>query len=311
MKAWEFTTTDEPLRRIDIPNPEPGPGEVVVGVRAAGICHSDVGIFEDPKWLSQMKLPVVPGHESAGVVEAVGSGVDDYAVGDRVAIWPMNEVHGYLRNGGFGEKIVAATGSVVRVPDAVPFDLAAASTDAGMTSHGAVMGTGKVKAGDKVGIIGFGGLGQIGARIAALNGAEVYVAEINEAIWPRALEAGAKRVVKNIAELADENLDVIVDFAGFGTTTAAAVEVIGTGGRVVLVGMGKLEATINTYPLILKHASLLGSVGGERSDIEGVLGWMASGDLTPTVEHTDFDGIPGGIERLAAGEVSGRLIAMY
>jgi len=310
MKAWQFTTTHEPLREVELADPTPGAGQVVIDVKAAGICHSDVGIFEDEKWLDMMTPPIVPGHESAGVIVATGEGVTDFEVGDRVAVWPM-EGHGYTQNGGFGEKVLAATDVLVRIPDNVSFELAAAATDAGMTSHGAVMGTGQVTAGDRVGIIGFGGLGQIGARVAVLNGAEVYVAEVNEEIWPRIIEAGAQAVAKDISEFADKDLSVIVDFAGFGATTAHALETVGFGGRVVQVGMGRLEATINTYPLITKRLQLLGNVGGTKEDIEGVLHWMSTGDLLPAVERTDFAGIPGGIKRLADGEVRGRLVALY
>jgi alcohol dehydrogenase, propanol-preferring len=154
----------------------------------------------------------------------------------------------------------------------------------------------------KVGIVGFGGLGQPGARIAVLKGAELFVAGPNESVWDRAREAGARRVVK---ELADEGLQVIVDFAGVGSTTAVAIDVVGFGGRVVQVGMAKLESTISTYSLIMKRVTLVENWGGDDKDIAGVMELMATGDLNPAVEHTDFDGIA----RLRAGKVSGRLVA--
>src|SRR5690606_1006747 len=124
-------------------------------------------------------------------------------------------------------------------------------TDAGMTSHAAVITQGGVKAGDTVGIIGYGGLGQIGARVASLAGAQVYIAEINEYVWDLARENGAVDVKKSIKDFEDVTFDVIVDFAGFGTTTADAIDVIRRDGTVVVVGMGRLESTISTKSLIL------------------------------------------------------------
>jgi alcohol dehydrogenase, propanol-preferring len=124
---------------------------------------------------------------------------------------------------------------------------------------------------------------QIGARVAHLNGADVYVAEVNESIWDRAKEAGAVKVVENIKELKEDELDVIIDFAGFGTTTADAIETVRFNGRVVQVGMGKLESTINTYALILGKVQLHGSVGGTKEDIQGVMKWIAQGELNPMI----------------------------
>jgi propanol-preferring alcohol dehydrogenase len=314
MKAWHFTGTHKPFTQVDIDKPAPGPGQVLIEVRAAGICHSDVGILEDEKWLDIMAIPVTPGHEIAGVVAEVGNDQTGYELGDRVAVWPMSTKgvpYGYGRSGGWCEYVVADITDVIRVPEAVPFDLAAASTDAGMTSYGAVVETGGLKKGEKVGIIGFGGLGQIGARAAVLEGAEVYVAEVNEKVWDDAYAAGATKVVKNVLELSDIGLDLIVDFAGFGTTTAQAIQAVGFGGRVVQVGMGKLESTIDTYSLIMKNVHLMGSTGGSRGAIENVLKFMATGDLSPAVEHTDFDGIADGVNRVERGDVHGRLIALF
>lgn len=309
MKAWHFNGTHKPFERVDIPEPKAEPGKVVIDVKAAGLCHSDVGILEDEKWLSNMIVPVVPGHETAGVISEVGEGVTDWKVGDRVAVWPMAELMGYKVNGAWEEKSLVSTEALVAIPDDVSFEEAAAATDAGMTSHGAVMGTGEVKAGMKVGIIGFGGLGQIGARVAHLNGAEVYVAEVNEAIWDAAKEAGAVKVAKSIKDFKEDELDVIVDFAGFGTTTADAIETVRFNGRVVQVGMGKLESTINTYAVIMGKVQLHGSMGGSKEDISEVMKWIASGDLEPTITTIGFEDIADGIGKLERGEVRGRLVA--
>lgn len=276
MKSWRFTGTNEPLRLEELPEPSAGPGKVVIDVKAAGICHTDVGILTDPGWMTMLgQVPVTLGHEDAGVISAVG---------DRVAICPTTSAGcpGSSFDGGFGPKIVIGTEALVRIPDEVDFVNGAAATDAGMTSYAAVVRRGGVKAGDKVGIIGLGGLGQIGARVAYLLGAEVYVAEIKEDIWPLAKELGAMDVRRSIKDFNDVKFDVIIDFAGFGTTTADAVDVIGLGGVVVLVGMGKLETTIDSKSLIVNQCDLRGSNGGTPDDIRGVYELMRTENCRPS-----------------------------
>jgi propanol-preferring alcohol dehydrogenase len=312
MKAWQFTNTHEPLVLADVDEPRPGPDEVLIDIKSAGICHSDVGLLEDDTWLQTLaKRPITIGHEVAGVISDLGPGVTGWHIGDRVGICPTTEAGapGYVRDGGFSFKTVTPAVSLVRIPDNVSFDLGAVGTDAGMTSHHAVIANGQVTAGTTVGIIGFGGLGQIGSRVAVLAGADVYVAEVNERVWQNALDAGVKGVRKNINEFEGVNFDVIVDFAGFGTTTADAIATVGIGGRVVQVGMGRLEATIRTASLILRKVTLIGSQGGTKEDVEGVYRYFATGKLAPTVSEITFDQIPEGIERLRRGEVIGRLVA--
>lgn len=314
MKAWQFTNTHEPLVLADVTEPTAAPGGVVIDVKAAGLCHSDVGLMEDEGWLALLaKQPITIGHEVAGVISEVGADVTEWKVGDRVGFCPTTEVGapGYAFDGGFAPKAAIDQAALVRIPDSVSFTYGAAGTDAGMTSHHAVIVNGQVTKGTKLGIIGFGGLGQIGSRVGVLAGAEVYVAEVNEDVWQNARDAGVTDVKKSIADFADIGLDVIVDFAGFGTTTAQAIETVRPGGRVVQVGMGRLEATINTRVLITHNVTLVGSVGGTKADVQGVYDYLATGELNPTITEISFDDIPDGIDKLAKGQVVGRLVATF
>ena len=314
MKSWRFTGTNEPLQLAELPEPTAGPGQVVIDVKAAGICHTDVGILTDPGWMTMLaQVPVTLGHEDAGVISQVGEGVDDFQVGDRVAICPTTPAGcpGSSFDGGFGPKIVVGTQALVRIPDEVDFVNGAAATDAGMTSYAAVVRRGGVKAGDRVGIIGLGGLGQIGARVAHLLGAEVHVAEIKEDIWPLAKELGAVDARRSITDYPKGFFDVIVDFVGFGDTTADAVDVIRLGGVVVLVGMGRLETTIDAKSLIVNQCDLRGSNGGTPDDIRGVYELMRTGKITPVTTTVSFDEVPEAIERLERGDVVGRLVISY
>ncbi|MDY5144404.1 zinc-binding dehydrogenase [Actinotignum timonense] len=314
MKAWQFTNTNEPLVLNEVPDPTAGPGEVVLEMKAAGICHSDVGLLTDEGWLSMLaKRPITIGHENSGVVAEVGEGVTEYKVGDRVGVCPTTAAGapGYSFDGGFAPKMAVPAEALVPLPDGVDFIFGAAATDAGMTSHAAVVTQGGLQKGQTVGIIGLGGLGQIGARVAVLAGADVYVAEINEKVWPLAEKIGAEGVKKDIKDFSDITFDLIVDFAGFGTTTADAVDIIRRDGTVVVVGMGKLESLISTKSLILNQCRLIGSNGGTKEDIAGIYEFMATGKLTPQVTTIPFEEIPEGIEKLKNHEVVGRLVVEY
>jgi propanol-preferring alcohol dehydrogenase len=110
-----------------------------------------------------------------------------------------------------------------------------------------------------------------------------------------------------MAEFAPE---LIVDYAGFGTTTAEAIEVVAPFGKVVQVGMGRLEANINTRSLILKQVQLVGSMGGNTNDIKAVYDLYASGDLNSLLTTISFEEIGEGLGKLARGEVKGRLVAL-
>lgn len=311
MWAWQFTHTHEPLSLVEVADPTAGLNEVVVTVMAAGICHSDVGLLQQADFprAPGARFPMTLGHEIAGVISEVGAGVTDWEVGDRVALALVGgDIPGVGRDGGFAAQVSAPAEVLVRIPAGVTFAQAAVATDAGVTAYHAVVVAGNVGPGVKVGIIGLGGLGQMGARAAVLAGAEVFVADIKPEVWPLAESLGVKRVGADIREFADEDLDVIVDLAGFGSTTASAIETVRRGGTVVQVGMGRLEATISTRSLIMKQVTLRGVLGGEKADLSRLLELVADGHLTPALTLIDFTEIPEGLRQLSADRVVGRLV---
>ncbi|MGY1722268.1 zinc-binding dehydrogenase [Blastococcus sp. SYSU DS0533] len=285
-----------------------GPGRG--GDTGGGLCHIDVGILDDEEWLQRLgPRPLTLGHEVAGVVAELGEGVTGVRVGAPVGVSPSGSTRpGLARDGGYSSACVADVGDLVPIPPGVGFAQAAAGADAGRAAYRAVMVRGQVTAGHRVGIIGLGGLGQFAARIAVLAGAEVYVAEVKESHWPLARELGAADVAADIRAFADRDLDVVVDFAGFGTTTAAAIEAVRREGRVVQVGMARLEATIPTGTLIFKQATLLGSRSGTTADIAAVYELIASGDRRPRLTDITFDDVPEGLRRLHDGQVADRLV---
>lgn len=317
MKAWQFEGTGKPLALNEVEAPHAGPGEVVVDVKATGVCHSDVSVLDDEGWMAAFSqgLPRTMGHESAGVIIEVGEGMDHWKVGDRVGLSPMmsnGEALGYGSwDGGFGPRLRATDDNLVALPDEVPFDLGAMATDAGLTAYHAIMAVGGAKKGMKIGVIGLGGLGYIGARCAALIGAEVYGAEVNPETRKLADEIGLAGVAESIDAFKDKGLELIVDYAGFGTTTSAAIETLAEFGTLVQVGMGRLEANINTYPVIINQLTIKGSKSGTKEDLAGIYDIIKTGQLKPPINHITHAEIPDAIDKLRAGGVIGRFIAMY
>lgn len=315
MKGWQFTKTHEPLKLVEKDNPRAEAGMVVIKTGAAGICHSDVGTLTDEGWMDLLDAPVIMGHENAGTIVELGEGVTDFEVGERVAICPTGpsgKSPGYVYDGGFGTMIHAPAEDLVSVPEQLTIEEAASATDAGMTSYHAIFTQGGATSDMNVALIGIGGLGQFGLQASVAAGIEnIYAVDTSEDAQQLAKELGAKEAVSDIRELAEKDLDLVVDFAGFGETTTAALETVKSGGKVVLVGMGKLETTVNVTDFITGSKVLIGSVGGTPEDIAAIYELMVTGKLKPKLTKISFDEIPEGIQLLADGKVKGRLVAVY
>ena len=314
MIGWEFVKTHEPLVLVEKPDPVPEPDMVVIEVKACGLCHSDVGVLHDEAWLELVRPHTYLGHEFAGVIVQAGSEVKNFKVGDRVAVCPTKDSRGQNpsyrgRDGAYANLAIAPEEKLIHIPDNVPFTYAAAATDAGMTSYHAVMVNGGLKPGQKIGLIGIGGLGQWAVREAVLAGGEVYVSTSNPEAQKLALELGAKAAVEHPSELAPFGCEIIVDFAGGETTTQEAINAVAKYGRVVLVGM-KTRSRIRAYDLILNKRTLIGSAGGTNEDIEALLKLISEGKLVPNIEEITFDQIPEGLERLRNGGLLKRLVAV-
>jgi D-arabinose 1-dehydrogenase-like Zn-dependent alcohol dehydrogenase len=214
-------------------------------------------------------------------------------------------------NGGFQPRLAVRTAELVRVPDEVPWDQAAISTDAGMTSYHAVISRAGAARGQHIGIIGYGGLGSLGARVALRTGAEVYVAETNETLHSQILASGVTAVSTTIEDFQNVGLDAIIDFAGFGTTTSSAVNTVKPGGRVVQVGLAVRHGSIDLVNLTMREVTLVGSQGGTNDGNAAVLQLMAEGVLHAKTERIGFDDIGTAIERLTRGENQGRFAVIY
>ena len=201
VKALQKTGPDAPFKVATIDRRDPRPDDVLIDIKAAGICHSDIHTIRN-EW-GEAHFPLTVGHEIAGVVEAVGSDVTKYKVGDRVGVGCMvnscgeceecrdgqeqnctrggmvgtydsEDVDGSITQGGYSEKVVVNQDFVLRIPDALDFDVAAPLLCAGITTY-SPLATWDAAPGKKVAVLGLGGLGHMGVQIAAAKGAEVTV----------------------------------------------------------------------------------------------------------------------------------------
>ena len=316
MRAWQFNSPEDGLKYVDVDPPIPGPGEVLIDVEAAGMCHSDVQIVNGhgDAWLH--KRPIILGHEVAGTVRGLGGGVNDIAIGDRVAVAlpapPIEQrdfVNGVGRgfDGGFAEQAVSSRANIVAIPDGVPFTHAAAATDSIATAYHAVISEAGAGATSTIAIIGLDGLGLSAVQIAKARGATVYGVDINSSVLDSAREQGAIDCFSDIREVPG-SVDAVVDFAGMGSTIAAAVAAVKLGGRIV-VGSGVPEVTIDIQPLITNNVALRGSLGASVDDLEAVLDLLAKKELVPVIEEVSFAEIPDALKRLEVGQVRGLLVA--
>lgn len=309
MKAWQFVGPGQPLTLNEVEIPAPGPQDVLVRVLGTGLCHTDVAFVDGGIPSSFMAhVPMTVGHEVAGRVVAVGQRVTKVAVGDRVGVRSSTEGAGWAHHGGFAEYMAAREEHTVKAPDGVSYSYLAVGGDAGMTAYSALT-RGGVGPDVRVGIIGLGGLGCSGLQMAVRMGAVVYGAEPRTMIHDMALRWGAAGVFSSAEGFKELDLDVIVDYAGFATTVSTAVEAVGFGGTVVLVGAGEFSSTVNTMMMVRNKVSLLGHQGATDEDLLTYWDFVRQG-LEPVVTEIAFDEIADGLDRLRRNEVVGRLVAV-
>lgn len=312
MKAWQYVSPGNPLTEVDLPDPVAGPGQVVIDVKGAGLCHTDISFLDGHVPGMPTHLPMVLGHEVAGVISELGEGVTEFALGERVALAPIGDPFGgpgVGRDGGFAERTIGLVPELTRIPENVSYAQAAAATDAGGTAYHAVKVVGGVEPGTRLGVIGLGGLGQIGARIGVLLGAEVHAADIRGEQESLAHKLGVAGFYTDASEFSALGLDVIVDFAGVDTT-GTAIDAVRPGGRVVQIGASKPDTTINLISLVTRNVSLFGSLGGDKADVAAVIDLFATGELDPPISTLPFEEIGAGIEALRRGEAAGRSVAI-
>ncbi|MET7471355.1 alcohol dehydrogenase AdhP [Micromonospora sp. NPDC005686] len=333
MRASVVTAFDRPMEITERPVPEVGPGEILVRIEASGLCHTDIHAARG-EWPVKPSPPFVPGHEGVGLVEKVGPGVTEHAVGDRVALpwlgWACGTcsycVTGWetlcesQRNTGYGidgahaEYAVASARYAVRVPDGVdPFE-AAPLTCAGVTTYKAVKVAG-VRPGERVAIFGIGGLGHLAQQYAQIFGAETVAVDVTAEKLELATSLGAAHTVDAATTDPVERItalggvDVAIVLAASPRVIEQAHRSLRRGGRLVLVSLPADNAiTLPVFETVLKGITVLGSIVGTRADLAEVFALHAAGRTRVVYETRKLDEINDAVDDVLAGRVAARLV---
>jgi propanol-preferring alcohol dehydrogenase len=310
MKAIRFVGVTQPAKLEDVPAPRPGFGEVVIAVEAAGLCHSDLHILDGS---FPATPPMTLGHEISGRVIELGAGVSDTQLGAPVIVKGTGQggpFPGLARDGGLAERVLAPASYLLPIPPGIGMAQAAVATDSVATAYHAVKGVAGLRLGEKVGIIGLGGLGLNAVSTALIAGARIYGCDRSPAKVEAARKAGAHEVCADSAQLEGKDLDCVIDFVGIGPTVNAAIAAVRKGGRVVVVGLGANEVHLPTLQLVRRQISVAGAWGSTRQDMVEVLDFIAAGRISSVMEEITLHEVPAGYERLHCGQVAGRLVAV-
>ena len=273
--------------------PAAAPGRAVVRVEAVGFSHHDVLVMADVLRRG-VRSPLVLGHEVAGVVESTGEGVATAWVGRRVVVLPG--VLGHAEDGGFAERVGVPEASLVPVPAALPAEQVALLAAPVGVSVKAVAEVGGVKSGQTVVVTGAsGGLGvhaaqvahSLGARVIGVTGSAAKVPALERMGWLDAVVGPADvpwpELVLALTD--DAGADVVIDAAG-GASMDDGVRSLARRGRVVLLGQISPEpGTLTAAEVVFREASILGSLGAERSHVERALAMVEAGDVAPVVDR--------------------------
>ncbi|GAA4789920.1 zinc-binding dehydrogenase [Streptomyces ziwulingensis] len=254
MLAARLHVPSRTLRMEEVPRPQPGPGEVLVKVEAAGVCLSDVHLIDGT--LTPLLLrgdTVTLGHEVSGTIAETGDGVTAWTPGQRVVLHAGEERGGVVHtrgvdyDGGWAEYALSAAGALTLLPDAIPFDQGAIIPDAVSTPWGAITETGAVRPAEAVGVWGVGGLGVHAVQLLRMVGACPIVAlDPSPVARERALAAGADLALDSAdpglreaiaAVTGGTGLAAAFDFAGVPAVREQALTVLAPKGRLVLVGL--------------------------------------------------------------------------
>lgn len=343
MKALQYRTVGAAPEVVDVPEPEPGPGQVLLKVTAAGVCHSDIAVMSWPAEQLPFPLPLTLGHEGVGTVAALGPGATGFEVGDAVAVygpWGCGSCHmcaqgkeNYclraaelgIRPPGLGAPGAIAEYLLVDSPrHLVPLGRldpvrAAPLTDAGLTPYHAIkISLPKLLPGSTAVVIGTGGLGHVAIQLLrAMTAARVIALDITEEKLALARAVGAHETVlsgasaaASVRELTNgRGAEVVLDFVGAPPTTTAAGAMAAVQGDVTIVGLGGGTLPVG-FGALPYEASVTSPYWGTRAELIEVLDLARAGSVDVHVETYSMDEAPRAYQRLHDGLVNGRAVIL-
>jgi uncharacterized zinc-type alcohol dehydrogenase-like protein len=327
---------NEKFQATSIERRDPGPHDVLIDIAFAGICHSDIDHARSTRGKSF--YPLVPGHEIAGIVAAVGSKVSRFTTGDRAGVGNMVDScrqcsscmagqeqycpkrvltynamgrDGQRTQGGYSSKIVVDERFVIRIPSSIPLENAALLFCAGITLYSPLRHW-KAGPGKRVSIIGFGGLGHVGVQIAKAMGANTTVLELSEAKRDDAFRLGADdfRLVddpKLMNDLAN-SFDLVISTVPANIDLDTYLALLAVDGTFVNLSIPQNPLSVAAAVLLANRRSLAGSRSGGLPETQEMIDFCAAHGIQAEVEIIDADHIDDAFERLLAGDVRYRFV---
>ncbi|MCC2547189.1 zinc-binding dehydrogenase [Hymenobacter sp. BT175] len=329
MKALQLSGINQPVELCEVPTPAPGPGEVLIQLRAAALNHRDVWIQKGQ--YAGLRFPCILGSDGAGVVTAVGEGADPAWLGQAVVLnpghnWGPNPaaqaksftIVGLPGQGTFAEYLAAPARYVHAMPAHLTFEQAAALPLGGVTAYRAVFTRAGLQTGERVLITGIGGgVALLALQLAVARGADVWVTSGSAAKLERAVALGARgganyhdeNWAARLTQQAGGPFDVVVDSAA-GPGFNSLLDVAAPGGRIVFYG-GTLGAIPQVPPakIFWKQLSVLGSTMGTEEDFAELMALVAEKQLVPVVDEVfELSEGESALRRLDGGQQFGKVV---
>ncbi|GLY30416.1 NAD(P)-dependent alcohol dehydrogenase [Kineosporia sp. NBRC 101731] len=335
--AWAATSATQPLAPFTVERRDVGPKDVRIDIKFAGICHSDIHTARS-EW-GPSNYPVVVGHEIAGIVAEVGSEVTKYAVGDRVGVGCMVDscgecescvagdeqyclkgntgtynsidADGNVTQGGYSREIVVTESFVLGIPEGIELDVAAPLLCAGITTYSPLRhwnaGPGK-----KVAVIGLGGLGHMGVKLAHAMGAEVTVLSQSLKKQEDGLKLGADHYYATSDPATFEKLagsfDLIINTVSASIDISAHLRLLKVDGTMVNVGAPEDPLPVNAFALIGGRRSWAGSSIGGIRETQEMLDFCAEHHIGSEIEVIAAEKINEAYDRVLASDVRYRFV---
>lgn len=333
MKAAVVNEFKQQLEIKEVPVPELEYGEILVKIKACGVCHTDLHAAHGD-WPVKPKLPLIPGHEGVGIVEEVGEGVTSIKAGDRVGIpWlysacgeceycltgretlcPDQLNAGYSVDGGYAEYCKAPANYVVKIPEGLDFAEVSPIFCAGVTTYKALK-IAEAKPGDWVAIYGIGGLGHVALQYAKAMGFNVIAVDIQDDKLELAKQLGADITINGLkvdpVQEIKERVGGVQSAVSVAVTKKAfeqAYDSVKRGGTLVVVGLPNAELPIPIFDTVLNGVTVKGSIVGTRKDLQEALEFAAQGKVRTNIEIQPLDRINDVFDRMETGKINGRVV---
>jgi D-arabinose 1-dehydrogenase-like Zn-dependent alcohol dehydrogenase len=332
MRAAQVREAKGPYEVVERDVPEPGAGQVRIKVQASGVCHSDA-LTKEGLWPG-LRFPRVPGHEVAGVIDAVGAAVSGWQIGDRVGVgWHGGhcgscdscrrgdfvtcsvapQIPGISYDGGHADFMLAPTGALARIPEGLSAADAGPLMCAGVTTYNSLRNAG-ARAGDTVAILGIGGLGHLGVQFAAKMGFRTVAIARGKDKQALALELGAHHYIDSesqdpAAELTKlGGAKIVLATVTAGKAMTATLGGLGVGGKLIVLGAPHEPLEVSAFLLIGGRRSVAGWPSGTSADSQDTLAFAALTGIRSRNELLPLEKAAEGYDRMMSGKARFRVV---